>query len=57
MQFLEVRVAVRPLYWSLGVKGLIHQVSGYCTNTTGMTHLRNPFERPLQHTGTWLAAA
>jgi len=27
MQSLEVSVAARPLYWSLGVKGLIRSIS------------------------------
>ena len=41
MENLEVSGAVRPLYGSLGVKGLIHEAPYSSTDTTGMTHIRN----------------
>jgi len=41
MQRLEVSGAVRPLEWSLGVKGLI-QASACNTDTTPTSHTKTP---------------
>jgi len=52
MQRLEVSSAVRPLYWSLGVKGLNSLVR--FTKRQNLVSARVPsrFKRALQYTGT-----